>query len=79
MRRLRAVQEENQPSGDSCGFFCDGLGNAYVFISDGMGSGSQAAVDSRIVSNLFKRLVRSGIECSAAVKMINSIMLGKIK
>ena len=69
--------EENQPSGDSCGFFCDGLGNAYVFISDGMGSGSQAAVDSRIVSNLFKRLVRSGIECSAAVKMINSIMLAK--
>lgn len=69
--------EENQPSGDSCGFFYDGLGNAYIFISDGMGSGSQAAVDSRIVSNLFKRLVRSGIECSAAVKMINSIMLAK--
>lgn len=69
--------EENQPSGDSCGFFCDGLGNAYIFISDGMGSGSQAAVDSRIVANLFKRLVRSGIECSAAVKMINSIMLTK--
>lgn len=69
--------EEGQPSGDCCGFFCDGLGNAYIFISDGMGSGSQAAVDSRIVSNLFRRLVRSGIECSAAVKLINSIMLTK--
>lgn len=69
--------EENQPSGDSCGYFCDGLGNAYIFISDGMGCGSQAALDSAIVSNLFKRLIKSGIECSAAVKMINSIMLTK--
>lgn len=69
--------DDNQPSGDSCGLFCDGLGNAYVFISDGMGSGSQAALDSAIVSNLFKRLVKSGIECSAAVRMINSIMLTK--
>ncbi|MGN0621095.1 MAG: SpoIIE family protein phosphatase [Porcipelethomonas sp.] len=68
---------ENEPTGDSCGFFYDGLGSAYIFISDGMGTGKQASVDSSIVSGLFKRLIRSGIDCGSAVKMINSIMLAK--
>lgn len=69
--------QDGQPSGDSWGFFQDGLGYAYIFISDGMGSGKQAALDSAIVSKLFKRLIKSGIDCSSAVKMINSIMLTK--
>lgn len=68
---------ENQPSGDSWGFFEDGLGYAYVFISDGMGSGKQAALDSAIVSRLFKRLICSGLDCGCAVKMLNSIMMTK--
>ncbi len=68
---------DNQPSGDSWGFFEDGLGYAYMFISDGMGSGKQAALDSAIVSKLFKRLIKSGIDCGCAVKMLNSIMLTK--
>ena len=69
--------DEAQPSGDSWGFFEDGLGYAYIFISDGMGSGKQAALDSAIVSKLFRRLIRSGIDCGCAVKMLNSIMLTK--
>ena len=69
--------DENQPSGDSWGFFEDGLGYAYVFISDGMGSGKQAALDSAIVSRLFKRLICSGLDCGCAVKMLNSIMMTK--
>ena len=67
----------NEPSGDKCGFFTDGLGKAYIFISDGMGSGSQAALDSEISSRLFKRLIRSGMGCEGAVKLINSVMLTK--
>ena len=69
--------KSSEPSGDSCGFFYDGLGNAFIYISDGMGTGKQAAVDSAIVSNLFKRLIKSGIDCESALKMINSIMLAK--
>ncbi len=69
--------EENSPSGDRCGYFTDGLGYAYIFISDGMGSGSHAALDSEIASRLFKRLIRSGMSCQCAVKMINSVMLAK--
>lgn len=69
--------KENVPSGDSCGYFTDGLGYAYIFISDGMGSGSNAALDSEITSRLFKRLIRSGMSCQCAVKMINSVMIAK--
>lgn len=67
----------DQPSGDSWGYFEDGLGYAYVFISDGMGSGKQAAMDSAIVAGFFKRLIRSGIDCDCAVKLLNSMMLTK--
>lgn len=69
--------DNNQPSGDCWGFFEDGLGYAYIFISDGMGSGKKAALDSAIVSKLFRRLIKSGIDCECAVKMLNSIMLTK--
>lgn len=68
---------DNQPSGDSWGFFEDGLGYAYLFISDGMGSGKKAALDSAIVSKLFRRLIKSGIDCGCAVRLLNSIMLTK--
>ncbi len=69
--------KDDTPSGDKCGYFTDGLGYAYIFISDGMGSGAQAALDSEITSRLFKRLIRSGMSCECAVKMINSVMLTK--
>ena len=74
-RQMSAKQ--NEPSGDKCGYFTDGLGKAYIFISDGMGNGSQAALDSEISSRLFKRLIRSGMGCEGAVKLINSVMLTK--
>ncbi len=69
--------DDGQPSGDCWGFFEDGLGYAYIFISDGMGSGKKAALDSAIVSKLFRRLIKSGIDCECAVKMLNAIMLTK--
>ncbi|MBQ8828110.1 MAG: SpoIIE family protein phosphatase, partial [Clostridia bacterium] len=69
--------EDGEQSGDTCGYFTDGLGYAYVFVSDGMGHGSRAAVDSQLTAKLFKRLVRLGMSCEGAVKMINSVMLAK--
>lgn len=74
-RQMSAVTDE--PSGDCFGCFTDGLGFAYVFIADGMGSGSKASVDSEISSRLFKRLIRSGLSCECALKTINSVMLTK--
>ena len=48
-----------------------------TILSDGMGSGRHAAVDARIVLSNFRQLVQSGMDCKAAARMINAIMLTK--
>jgi len=64
-------------TGDSVSFFSDGLGNSYTVLSDGMGSGRGAALESKMVVSMFKKLLVSGAEYSSAIKLINSIMLTK--
>ena len=64
-------------NGDTSTVFSDGTGVSYVILSDGMGSGRKAAVESRIVVRMFRRLVASGVNCSSAVRLINSIMVTK--
>ena len=68
---------EDEPCGDSWDTFSDSEGAVYLVISDGMGSGKHAAVDSRIVISNFRQLVQSGMDCEAAARMINAIMLTK--
>ncbi len=68
---------EDEPCGDCWDSFTDADGSVYLVISDGMGSGRCAAVDSRIVISNFRSLVQSGVDCEAAAKMINAIMLTK--
>lgn len=69
--------KEGEKSGDTCGYFTDGLGFGYAYLSDGMGHGAAAAADSRLTAALFKRLIRLGMSCEGAVKMINSILLAR--
>lgn len=66
-----------ETSGDKYEVFYDGLGNACLILSDGMGSGKMAAIDSRMTSSLLIRLLKAGVGFSAAVKLINSSMLVK--
>lgn len=68
---------EDEPCGDCWDSFSDSEGNVYLAISDGMGTGRHAAVDSRIVLNSFRQLVQSGMECENAARMVNAIMLTK--
>lgn len=68
---------EDEPCGDCWDTFTDAEGSVYLVVSDGMGSGRHAAVDARIVVNNFRQLVQSGMDCEAAVRMINAIMLTK--
>lgn len=75
-----AVQKssaESEPSGDTCEHFYDGKGNAYFIMSDGMGTGKMAAVDSMMTSNLIIRLLKAGIGYNAAAKLVNSSVLVK--
>lgn len=64
-------------SGDSSASFFDSTGKRYIVLSDGMGSGKNAAVDSHMVIGLFRRLVCSGMKPELAVKLVNSIMVTK--
>jgi len=64
-------------TGDTSAVFSDGTGISYVILSDGMGSGHDASIESRMVVTMFKKLIGSGVNYSSAIKLINSIMLTK--
>lgn len=64
-------------TGDSSVIFNDGTGISYIVISDGMGSGKEALLQSRMVTSMFRRLVSGCVDCISALKLINSIMMTK--
>lgn len=68
---------EDEPCGDCFDTFSDSEGNFYLALSDGMGSGRDAAVDSKIVLSNLKLLVQSGMDCEDAARIINAVMLTK--
>ncbi|GHU51877.1 hypothetical protein FACS1894132_00290 [Clostridia bacterium] len=61
--------------GDNYDIFYNGSGTAFVALSDGMGTGKRAAIESKMLLNHFKRLMKAGIEdVPLSVRMINYIM-----
>lgn len=68
-------------SGDICGdcfdAFYDGHGSFVAILSDGMGTGSRAAVDSTLAISLLSRLILAGFSFPCAMKLVNSAMLIK--
>ena len=63
--------------GDSYNWFFDGRGRLVILLSDGMGSGGRAAVDSAMATGLFGRLIKAGFGFDCALKILNSSMLFK--
>lgn len=70
-------KEEGRLCGDSCRYFCDGHGRMILLLSDGMGTGGRAAVDSAMVSGLMGRLLQAGFGYDCSLKLINSSMIFK--
>jgi len=68
---------ENAMCGDSCEHFLDGKGHLIMLLSDGMGNGGRAAVDSAMVTGLMSRLIKSGFGFDCSLKIANSSMLFK--
>ena len=64
-------------SGDN--FTCMELeeGQVLMGIVDGMGSGEEASEDSERVIGLLEDLLKAGYEEEAALKLVNSVLLGK--
>lgn len=69
--------ENGNVSGDTSVIFHDGTGFAYAVLSDGMGTGKAAAVESRMTAEMFRKLKSSGIDTESAVRIINGLMLTK--
>ena len=47
---------------------------AYIILSDGMGTGGRAAIDSAMTVELFSRLIRAGISTDTALSITNSAL-----
>lgn len=67
----------NQLCGDHIEQFYDGHGHAVFLLSDGMGSGGRAAVDSSMAAGMTAQLLQAGISPSCALQIVNSAMLVK--
>lgn len=72
---LHAQQEAI--SGDTAITFTDSAGNPYLVLSDGMGTGKNAAVESRMTTEMFRKFISGGVTGTAAVRMMNGILLTK--
>lgn len=69
--------EEEEMSGDTAIRFQDGTGCTYIVLSDGMGTGANAAVESKMTAEMFRKLICSGISHTAAIRLMNGLMVTK--
>lgn len=63
--------------GDSYSYVDGRGGRVNLILSDGMGSGGAAAVDSTMTAELFRRLLEAGVSMEAGLKLVNSALLVK--
>ncbi|SDA27216.1 stage II sporulation protein E [Ruminococcus sp. YE71] len=69
-----ALGSESSCSGDTVMTTGASAGERYVLLSDGMGTGKRARLDSELTVNLAERLLRSGLTMATAQKVIGSVM-----
>jgi stage II sporulation protein E len=63
--------------GDYFDSFIDKKGYAYIILSDGMGSGGRARIDSAFACGMLIKLLRAGVDINAAIEIINNSLLVK--
>lgn len=68
---------DNTLCGDNCEYFFDGRGHLILMLSDGMGHGPRAAVDSSMINALMSKLIKSGFGFDCSLKIVNSSMIFK--
>ena len=73
----QAARGKNRLCGDSYQLMTTREGVFHTILSDGMGSGGGAAVDSSMTAGLLTSLLTVGIGPEAALKMVNSALLIK--
>jgi stage II sporulation protein E len=62
-------------SGDRGKYFKTDSGVLCVILSDGMGCGDEAALESEECVSILEKFLRAGVEPGTAMKILNSVML----
>lgn len=70
-----AAKDGDWLSGDSFGMVELGTGKYAVSLSDGMGNGARARMESSAALSMLEQLLQSGIDERLAVKSVNSVLL----
>jgi len=65
---------KTEQNGDEYCFVNLGCGKYAVILSDGMGHGNTAAVDSSVIIEILRNVLQNGFDKTIAVKMLNSVM-----
>ncbi len=63
--------------GDSTNVFYDGCGRLIAVLSDGMGTGGQAAVDGAMTSAMAESLLKAGIGFDSMLQTVNAALMAK--
>jgi stage II sporulation protein E len=74
---VQRAAEGSRLCGDHFVSWADRLGSANMVLSDGMGAGGAAAVDSTLTTTLMARLIGAGARFDAALRLVNSALLVK--
>ena len=76
-----AIKSINAPAYERCGdhadSFTDAVGNQYLVISDGMGSGSTASLASRIAVKTFRNMVTCEMSPESAIRLVNTMLMSE--
>lgn len=73
----KITADREKHSGDSYESFYDGRGGYVVILSDGMGQGTRAALDSTLAVTMTSALLKAGIDVHSALKMVNASLMFK--
>ena len=71
------ARDENKVCGDCYECFTGADGSLYIVLSDGMGTGSRARVDSTMACSVLSKLLKSGISLPAALETVNTALMVK--
>lgn len=75
--RISAKKENEDINGDCISFFENSEDYFYALLGDGMGSGKDAALASRLATVYLDRMLRSGNKKEQSVAMLNSFLRQK--
>ena len=73
----QSAYKDGRVCGDNIRYIANSGGQVQVVLSDGMGSGPAAAVDSAMTSSLLTKMISAGLKPEGALKFANSALLIK--